>query len=151
MFFTANDNQIISGIIAIDETKKVDDIVSPSATLTDDSAKEEVVGSDNPDGNKDLGTPKEDDYPKAVKSNLQDSVVPSKPESDFEGRSFEDDDDKSEMSERTRRDNKVMLEVFDANVSINKTKRTIKLKLASLSAKRRGKFNLFIFCFCLRI
>ena len=151
MFFTANDNQIISGIIAIDETKKVDDIVSPSATLTDDSAKEEVVGSDNPDGNKDLGTPKENESSKAVKSNLQDSAMLSKPESDCERRSFDDDDEKSVMSERTRRDNNIMLDVFDANVAINKSKRAIKLKLASLSAKRRGKFNLFIFCFCLRI
>ena len=151
MFFTANDNQIISGIIANDETKKVDEIVSPSATLTDDSAKEEVVGSDNPDSNKNLGSPKEDDYPKDVKCNLQDSVGPSKPESDYELNSFDDDDEKSVMSERTRRDNNIMLDVFDANVAINKSKRAIKLKLSSLSAKRRGKFNLSIFCFYLII
>ena len=116
MFFTANDNQIISGIIAIDETKKVDDIVSPSATLTDDSAKEEVVGTDNPDGNQDLGTPKENESSKAVKSNLQDSAMLSKPESDCERRSFDDDDEKSVLSERTRRDNNIMLDVFDANI-----------------------------------
>ena len=65
--------------------------------------------------------------------------MPSKPESDLEGSTYEDDDDKSEMSERTRRDNKLMIEVFNANVTINKTKRSIKSKLASLSAKRRGK------------
>ena len=139
MFFTVNDNQIISGIIANDETKKVDEIVSPSATLTDDSAKEEVVGKHNPECNKDLGTPKDDDYPKDVKPNLQDSVMPSKPESDLDGSTYDNDDDKSEMSERTRRDNKLMIEVFNANVTINKTKRSIKSKLASLSAKRRGK------------
>ena len=139
MFFTVNDNQIISGIIAIDETKIVDEIVSPSATLTDDSRKEEVVGKHNPECNKDVGTPKDDDYPKDVKPNLQESVMPSKPESDLDGNTYDNDDDKSEMSERTRRDNKLMIEVFNANVTINKTKRSIKSKLASLSAKRRGK------------
>ena len=139
MFFTVNDNQIISGIIAIDETKIVDEIVSPSATLTDDSAKEEVVGKHNPECNKDLGHPKDDDYPKDVKPNLKDSVTPSKPESDLDGSTYDNDDEKSEMSERTRRDNKLMIEVFNANVTINKTKRSIKSKLASLSAKRRGK------------
>ena len=82
---------------------------------------------------------------------MQDSDEIFKPETDCELGSQEDDDEKSEMSERTRRDNKLMIEVFDENVAINKSKRAIKQKLALLSAKRRGTFQVFIFCFILEL
>ena len=131
--------------------KKVNHSDSPSATLTDVSIKDEVVATDTPDGNGEDVTPKEDESSKAGNENLQDSDEIFKPETDCELGSQEDDDEKSEMSERTRRDNKLMIEVFDENVAINKSKRQIKQKLASLSAKRRGTFQLFIFCFILEL
>ena len=82
---------------------------------------------------------------------MQDSEEIFKPEFDCELGSQEEDDEKSEMSERTRRDNNLMLDVFDENVAINKSKRQIKTKLATLSLKRRCKFQLFIFCFILEL
>ena len=125
----------------------MNDSDSPSATITDVSAKDELVATDTPDGNRENVTPKEDVSSKAGNKNLQYSGVEIKPETDCEVGTENDDDEKSAVSETTRRDDKLTMEVFDHNVSINKSKRQIKIKLAALSAKRRCKFKLLIFYF----
>jgi hypothetical protein len=151
IFFTANNNQIFSGISNIEEKKKLNDTDSPSATVTDVSAKDELVATDTPDGNRENVTPKEDVSSKAGNEKFQETDVAIKPEIECEFVLESDDDDKSELSERTRRDKKITMEIFDHNVMINKSKRQIKMKLAALSAKRRCKFKLLIFCFILEL
>ena len=89
---------------------------------------------------------KEDISSKAGIENAPESDVVIKPDIDCEVGTELDDDEKS-VSDTTRRDDKLTMEVFDHNVSINKSKRQIKIKLAALSAKRRCKFKLLIFYF----
>ena len=89
---------------------------------------------------------KEDISSKAGIENVPESDVVIKPDIDRELGTELDDDEKS-VSDTTRRDDKLTMEVFDHNVSINKSKQQIKIKLAALSAKRRCKFKLLIFYF----
>ena len=87
---------------------------------------------------------KEDVSSKAGIENVPESDVVIKPDIDRKV-GTELDDDENSVSDTTLRDNKLTMEVFDHNVSINKSKRQIKIKLAALSAKRRCKFKLLIF------
>ena len=109
-----------------------------AGTITDVSAKDVVIENDISDVNIANPSNKEAVASKVVIDHLQVSDVVIKPDIDCEERTEEDEDIKS-GSGTTVRDDRLTMEVFDHNVTINKSKRQIKLKLARLSTKRRCK------------
>jgi hypothetical protein len=121
------------------ESNNINDSYSYSGAITSVSAKGDVIEIDISDVNIANPSNKEAVAFEVVIDNLQEPDVVIKPDINCKERTEEDDDIKS-GSATTLRDDKLMMEVFDHNVSINKSKRQIKIKLACcLSAKRRCK------------